>query len=217
VILLVAIVLSIDSEVVIAVCTNTDTYTLSIDDPNGVVIRTDQQVIDPEDGDDCNTATSNTAKLSVSCQIEGDYTAEIICDECSDAGHSATADTVILSCYAPEVNKFVLKNSSSGIIAAFDEKGYLYLRGFNFSGQSDLSPTPNSFIIRNKTNQVVAYINSTGSLFLSGSLTLSNSQTSAPKNSFIIRNGTGAEIVYINDAGNMVLEGKLYFNWTDPI
>ena len=117
----------------------------------------------------------------------------------------------------PEKNKLMVKNITGGNIAAFDSKGYVYLKGFNHSNQASLSPTPNSYIIRNNTGKVIAYINSSGSLFITGSVSMSQTAVSAPLSSFIIRNGTRKDVAYIDSSGNLVLAGKLYYNWTDTI
>jgi hypothetical protein len=147
--------------------------------------------------------------------MAGRYNASIDCNSCST--HSSVANTTVLTCYAAEKQKFVLRNITGGVIAAFDSKGYLYLRGFNYSNQGSLNPPKNSFIIRDNTGTNRAYIDNSGNLYLRGSISLSQSSVSAPKNSFIIRNNTQQQVGYVDSSGNLVLRGKLYFNWTDSI
>ena len=206
-----------DSRNVSAQCSGTDLYTLRIKDPNNVEIKTSpQQTISPTGGTSCDTIDNDNATINGTyCQVAGTYKANITCDSCSV--HTAVTDTVVLTCSAPETNKFLVRNSTGGNIAAFDGKGYLYLKGFNNSNQASLSPTPNSYVIKNNTGKVVAYINSSGSLFITGSLSTAQSTVSAPLSSFVIRNSTRKDVSYIDGSGNLFLSGRLYFNWTDVI
>ena len=218
----VIIILSSNSRIVIGACTETDTYTLIAHDPSRINIGNDTEVIDPEASDgagNCDTATTNTARLSVSCQKAGNYTANVTCVDCTGTfhAHSSTSNTTVLTCYAPENQKFLIRNTSSEVIAAFDEKGYVYLRGDNVTGLSSMSPTPSSYIIKDKSGAVVAYINRTGYLFLKGKIFMSQSAVSPAPSSFIIRNSTGRDVSYINSSGDLVLSGKIYHNWTDSI
>lgn len=198
-----------------AACSGTDTYTFNIFDSNRVLLRSVSSSINPTGGTDCNSASSNSVSLPASCQMSGTYIANATCGGCTVM--SAVADTTILTCYASESKKVLLKNLSGGSIAALDSKGYLYLRGFNSSQQGTLDPPKNSYIIRNNTGAVVAYIANNGSIFLRGGISLSQSSLAPPRNSLIVRNYTGANVAYIDDTGNLFLTGKLYYNWTDPI
>ena len=200
---------------VLGACSGTDTYTLNIFDPNKVKLRSVSSSITPTGGIDCNSATSNAVNLSANCQMSGTYIANATCASCTVM--SGVNDTGILTCYASESKKVLLKNVTGSTIAAFDSKGYLYLRGFNASQQGTLDPPRNSYIVRNNTGAVVAYIASNGSIYLRGSISLSQSSLAPPKNSFIVRNYTGADVAYIDSSGNLKLTGKLYYNWTDPI
>lgn len=211
------ILMVVDSRNVSAQCSGTDLFTLRLKDPNNVEIKTSpQQTINPTGGTDCNNIDTDNATINGTyCQMTGTYKANVTCDSCSV--HSAVTDTIVLTCYAPETNKFLVKNSTGGNIAAFDGKGYVYLKGFNHSNQASLSPTPNSYVIKNNTGRVVAYINSSGSLFLSGSVSMKQATVSASLNSFVIRNITRKDVAYIDSSGNLVLSGVIYHNWTDTI
>jgi hypothetical protein len=123
----------------------------------------------------------------------------------------------VLTCYAPEDNKLVIRNQSSSAVAAFDEKGYLYLRGMNYSRQGNLNPPKNSYIIKNNTGNVVAFIDSKGNLNITGSITKQSHILSPPKNSFVIMNRSRNVVAYISSTGNLFLEGNIYFNWTGAI
>jgi len=199
-----------------AACSGTDTFILRLWNPLGVNFRSSAtQIIDPTGGTNCDNADSDSATLALYCQMVGRYNASIDCNSCSL--HSSVANTTVLTCYAAERQKFILRNQSGGAIAAFDSKGYLYLRGFNFTYQGTLPTPKNSFVIRNNTGRDIAYIDSFGNLHLRGGISMSQSTISPPKNSLIIRNGTAQQVSYIDSTGNLVLRGKIYFNWTDPI
>ena len=218
VVLILPTLLLINSNAADAACGGSNIFTLRVFDPNSVQLRSGSDTITPVTGDSdpCSTATSNSVgPLNIQCQIGGSYTADVTCTSCA-AGHTVSSTTVV-SCLSPEKNKLMVKNITGGNIAAFDSKGYVYLKGFNHSNQASLSPTPNSYIIRNNTGKVIAYINSSGSLFITGSVSMSQTAVSAPLSSFIIRNGTRKDVAYIDSSGNLVLAGKLYYNWTDTI
>ena len=207
-----------DSRNVSAQCSGTDLYTLRIKDPNNVLIKSSpQQTISPTGGTDCNTIDNDNVTINGTyCQVAGTYKANITCDSCSV--HTAVTDTVVLTCSAPETNKFLIRNSSGGTIAAFDEKGYVYLRGNNYTSVSSMSPPPNSWIIKNSNNAVMAYINSTGDLHLNGGITLNQGSSLNPgASSFVVKNSTGNSVAYINRDGSLFLSGKIYHNWTDTI
>ena len=137
----VLILMIADSRNVSAQCSGTDLYTLRIKDPNNVEIKTSpQQTISPTGGTSCDNIDTDTANVSTYCQMNGTYKANITCDSCSV--HTAVTDTVVLTCSAPETNKFLVRNSTGGNIAAFEGKGYVYLKGFNHSNQASLSPSP---------------------------------------------------------------------------
>src|SRR3989338_3182633 len=200
-----------------AACQTTDTFTLRISDPTGTDIKTSpQQSINPVDGVSCNTADSDSTSLGIYCQMNGTYRARITCDSCP-GGHTAVSSTAVLSCLPAESDKLVIRNGTGNITAAFDSKGYLYLREFNYSFQPSLSAPKNSFAIRNNTGFVVAYIAQNGSLYLSGNITMNQTIISPPKRSFILTNHSRTSVSYIDDTGNLVLSGKVYFNWTGTI
>lgn len=204
------------SYIVFAPCTGTNTYTVKIYSPSRALVKNSSlQTIDPIDGTACNSASNPSTTIVWNCQESGTYVANVTL--LSGTDHANVADTNVLTCYAPETRKFMIKNESSNVIAAFDEKGYMYLRGINVSNQGALSPTQNSYIIKNNTGTVVAYINSSGNLFLRGSLSVNRSAINPPLNSFIIRNSTSRNVAYIDSTGNLVLSGQLYFNWTAAI
>src|SRR3989344_3959749 len=155
-------------EAALAACSGTDTYTLNIFDPNKVKLRSVSSDITPTGGIDCNSATSNAVNLSANCQMSGTYIANATCASCTVM--SGVNDTGILTCYASESKKVLLKNVTGSTIAAFDSKGYLYLRGSISLSQSSLAPPRNSLIVRNYTGADVAYIDSSGNLKLTGKL-----------------------------------------------
>jgi len=215
IVLFISVMFSLDSEVVVAACSDSDNFSLLLHDPSGVLIGNATGIISPVAGVECNGATTTDVALSVSCQIAGNYTANI--SMMITANHTANiTSTTVLFCHAPNVNKFIIRNSSSDNVAAFDEKGFVYLRGNNLTGQTSMSPPPNSYIIKNNT-KVVAYINSTGDLHLAGTIFKNQDSISPPPNSFVIQNKTGLTVAYINTSGDLVMTGVIYHNWTDPI
>jgi len=201
-------------KIVAAACSGTDTYTFSVFDPAKNLIRTATEAINPVTGTACNSPTTNTAEIYVSCQTNGTYWANITCAGCSDAQHVDQTDTPILNCTGPEEQQFVIKNTTGHTIVSFDEKGYVYLKGLNHSNQGPLDPPPRSFIIKNKSGQPVAFIPLNGSLWLTGDITMRQSPLNTPPSSFIIRNSTGKDVAYIDDKGNLVLTSVIYHNWT---
>ena len=212
-----ALFLLIDSKTVFAQCSGTDTYTLNVHNPDDTLLRSDSQTISDLTGDNCDSATSNEAKLSVSCSRGGNYTANITCDGCTGSGHSLIDHTTVLFCYNATLNKFLIRNASGTDVAAFDEKGYVYLRGFNYTNQEVLSPPPSSYVIRNNSGETIAYIDFNGSFYMKGSILMSQATISPPPSSFVIRNSSGNDVAYVNNTGDLILSGLIYHNWTDPI
>lgn len=208
--------LLIDSDPVSAACSGSDKFNFSVFNPNKLLLKNVSALISPITGASvpCDVANATDANLSIYCQQNGTYWANVTCAGCT---HAAVADTAVLQCYGVEKNRLIIRNNTGGNIAAFDEKGYVYLKGFNHSNQASLSPTPNSYVIRNNTGKVIAYINSSGSLFITGSVSMSQTAVSAPISSFIIRNQTRKDVAYIDSSGNLVLAGVVYYNWTDSI
>ncbi len=203
------------SDPVSAACSGTDTFTLTLRDPRGAIVQNGSASINPVAGTDCDQADSDTVILYAYCQMPGNYTANVTCHGC--ASHSDVPNTTVLLCRSPERNQFIVQNKSGNTVAAIDSKGYLYLRGFNYSRQSNLNPPKNSYIIMNNTGKVVAFIDNKGNLNLTGNVYLKQTAGTPPKNSFVLVNKTNAVVGFIDSYGNLNLTGNLYFNWTDPI
>ncbi|MBI2134844.1 hypothetical protein HYU09_02560 [Candidatus Woesearchaeota archaeon] len=215
-ILISGLFLALKANYAAAVCSGSDLWSLKIYDPSRNLVRNSSIItITPTGGVECDTPTTVSTNLDVSCQTSGTYVANVTCYGC--AVMSNVADTNVITCQAPNANRLIIKNSTGGNIAAFDEKGYVYLRGFNYSNQAVLNPNQNSYVFMNNTGKVVAYINSSGDLMLAGSVSMSQATVSAPLNSFIIRNDTRKDVAYIDSSGNLVLSGVIYHNWTDTI
>jgi hypothetical protein len=204
-----------------AQCSGTNTYTLRLWDPLGVNFKSSAlQTINPVTAVDCSQSSNPSVTLGIYCQMVGRYNASIDCpgSTCTAGqSHVSVANTTVLTCHAAENKKFVLRNQSGDVVAAFDSKGYLYLRGFNYSSQGPLNPPKNSFIIRNNTGRVVAFIDSQGNINVTGRIFISQTAGDPPKNSFIVRNGTQRHVAYIDSQGSVNLTGKVYFNWTGTI
>lgn len=197
-------------------CEGTDTFVLKIYDPSSAEIQTcGAQDISPTGGTYCDNTDVDSCSDGVICQKVGTYTAEITCAGCSV--HAPVGSQTIFTCYAPETNKFVIKNSSGKNIAAFDEKGYLYLKGKNETNTGALSPPTGSFIIKNSAGTVMAYIDSSGAFYHKGSVQEYQASLSPPAGSFIIKNSTNKYVSYIDKNGNIVLTGGLYEKWLETI
>lgn len=195
-------------------CGGTDTFTLHLRYPNdSTMVSSAQQSINPLSGTDCSNTDTDTVNLWTNCSEAGTYDATITCDSCSV--HSAPSNIDILTCYSPEADKFYIKDSDNRPVAAFDEKGYLYLLGHNYSNQASLSAPADSFVIKNDGGSIVAYITSDGDLYLDGSITMGAGTVNPPAESFIIKNNTGADVAYIDSNGNLALTGQLYHTWRD--
>ena len=204
----------------------TDTWELRAYDPDDTLIATSPSITmsskstNLDDGDisdtACNVVNDYEENLSIKCQKAGTYYASIACTSCT-VNHSAVGNTNVLTCLAPETNKFIIRNTSGQNIAGFDEKGFVYLKGNNYTDQGPLNPGEKAYVIRNNSKQIVAFIGNNGSLYLTGSIYHTLDATSSNTSSFVVRNGTKQDVAFINSAGNLYITGKIYRNWTDPI
>lgn len=197
-------------------CEGTDTYTLRIYDPLGNVVQScSEQTINPTGGEDCDNTDEDSCSLYVTCQRVGEYNATVDCYDCTS--HSSVNNVSIFNCTAPTINQFLIRNFSRENIASIDEKGFMYLRGENYSNMASLNPPPFSFVKMNSSHEVVAYINLTGDLHLKGKFEENQDDLSPPPYSFIVRNSTGDYVAYIDQEGNLNMTGYIYERWIDDI
>lgn len=199
------------------VCSGTDLFSLKIYDPFNIEIQTcAQQSINPTGGINCNQESNPSCSSYVTCQRTGTYTSEIICDSCSAPTHSATPLTTVLTCYASTTNKFVIKDSTGVNIAAFDDKGDIYLKGKNETTDI-LNPPAGSFIVKHSGGIILAYIDGSGAFYQKGTVQEHQTSLSPPQGSLRVMNSSNDYVAYIDNNGNLVLTGTLYENWLEGI
>ena len=84
------------TKIVIAVCEGSESYTLNIIDPDGIIIKTCDQTISPIDGSACDSESNPSCSLDIICEKIGNYTANITCIDCTT--HSNVENTLIMTC-----------------------------------------------------------------------------------------------------------------------
>jgi len=106
---------------------------------------------------------------------------------------------------------FSIKNSTGSIVAWFDKRGNLNLKGTCFVSANCIAPE-DSFIIQNSNHQTVSYISPEGNLCIeSGKCSGSSKKCNPATNAFLVQKNK-INISYIDFNGKLCLTGKLNKN-----
>ncbi|MBI2653248.1 hypothetical protein HYX02_00405 [Candidatus Woesearchaeota archaeon] len=113
----------------------------------------------------------------------------------------------------PDINKFLIKNSSGSNIAWFGDAGNVVIKG-NLEQNSNFQATDNfAFKIRNNLNDVLI-IENNGSMYIDGTLFENQGTLTSDtnKNDFRIKDNSSNLVAFVNETGYVFLKGTLTQN-----
>ena len=158
------------------------------------------------DGDNDNDYCSSNTWYDCNTDSECSSPYECINNDCQEniSGGSGT------TCDAS--NPCLYIQNSTGVVARFDQFGYVDVKGGYSPSQSSLSPPAGSFQVTNSTGEVVLYIDDDGNLALLGNFTTQSSPSPSGGNDFIVQNSTDIAGYIDGTTGNMYFKGSLHYN-----
>lgn len=154
------------------------------------------------DNDYCSSGTWYDCNTESECP-EGYTCSGNDCVDQTSGGHGTTCDAS---------NPCLYFENSSGMVARFDQFGYVDVKGSLSESQSGLTAPAGSFALRNSTDDVVFYIDNTGNLATTGTYSIDNTPDPSGVNDLIMKNSGGTVVGYINGTtGNMLFNGSIHY------
>ncbi|MBI2653251.1 hypothetical protein HYX02_00420 [Candidatus Woesearchaeota archaeon] len=123
---------------------------------------------------------------------------------------SLTASVTVNTTSLPDINKFLIKNSSGSNIAWFGDAGNIVIKGV-LEQSSNFQATDNfAFKIRNNLNDVLI-IENNGSMYIDGTLQENQGTLTSGtnKNDFRIKDNSSNLVAFVNEGGYLFLKGSL--------
>ena len=162
------------------------------------------------DGDICDSSVTLNSFANDSIVCSGSCVGNSSSTCCTDSQCTAGSSCLGYFCKSTLNNKkMIIKNSTKGNVAFFDNLGNVVLKG-GLTQNCLTNPTSNAFIITNQSGSSVAWINSSGSMCIDGTLAENGVKSLNCNNAFMIRNSSGANVACIyRSNGNLSLVGYL--------
>jgi len=155
------------------------------------------------DNDYCNAGTWDDCNTDNECPA-GQTCVNNNCNETIDGGSGTTCDGS---------NPCFYLENSTGVVARFDQFGYVDVKGGYSPSQSSLSPPSGSFTAKNSTGDIVLYIDNYGNLATLKTFNVQNPPTPSGNDDLILKDSSGTTAGYIDGAtGNMYFNGSLHYN-----
>ncbi|UCC91573.1 MAG: hypothetical protein JSV39_04675 [Candidatus Aenigmatarchaeota archaeon] len=110
-------------------------------------------------------------------------------------------------------NPCLFVENSTGVVARFDQFGYIDVKGSYSDSQSPpLTPPVGSFMLENTTGDVVMYIDKNGNIALLGIFNTQGSPSPSGGDDFIVQNSTDIAGYIDGETGEMYFKGELHYN-----